>query len=173
MDRTILRIASLIVFLSLHPFIAYLSSIVIQDPYDYSCKYKLSFVENVKCMIKNFPYINKCKLCEYNVDYQIRDKIVDTITNLVALIAVRKVIDEEKYNLLKFLFLFRLIGVLAFTYKRDDKYLFLFPNYFEFFFLFLLFGNYLDIKIDGRISIFISYGMIFGKLLQEYLMKIL
>jgi hypothetical protein len=60
--------------------------------------------------------------------YLIFDKLIDTIFNIMLFIKVRK--DEAYANVMLFLLIYRIVGVILFLMTRNIIFLILFPNIF-------------------------------------------
>ena len=109
--------------------------------------------------------------CSSNI-YQQSDKIIDILCYTILLFDILKNGNLSTYNnnLLKYLFLFRLIGIFLFLLKNDRKYLFFFPNFFLEISLGLMFIN--NFKILENFKKIIFFTIIIFKIIQEYYLHI-
>ena len=108
--------------------------------------------------------------CIGDVNYQLEDKVMDLLMDLVALHTALK--EERDFNnVLIFTYMFRLVGCILFLITKDDSILFFFPNLFSIFFLFFFFLEEYDLEFDNN-TFWILIAMIIGKMIQEYILHI-
>lgn len=126
------------------------------------------YVANVVLDVTDCRFRITGEKCMGGIDYQMKDKVMDVLLDLTALHAALK--EEHDFNnILTFLFIHRLVGVILFLWKRDDSYLFFFPNLFSIFYLFFFFLEEYDIEFNNT-ALYVLIGMIIGKMVQEYIL---
>jgi hypothetical protein len=91
--------------------------------------------------LETLESIESLRLIDYGLDYalyQVLDKLADTYMNALALFAAIKFWPEQlALKTLWFLFFYRLFGVAIFLAAQARFPLLIFPNLFEFFYLFM------------------------------------
>ena len=127
--------------------------------------------DSIDCSRKHEEFLNEWINCNSNV-YQVTDKIVDTLCYTILLFYILRNGSLSSYNnnLLKYLFIFRLVGVFLFLIKNNREYLFYFPNFFLEISLGLMLINKFKI-LDNYKTIIIS-TIIILKIMQEYYLHI-
>ena len=131
----------------------------------------LMLTDSIDCSRKHEEFLNEWINCNSNV-YQVTDKIVDTLCYTILLFYVLRNGSLSSYNnnLLKYLFIFRLVGVFLFLIKNNREYLFYFPNFFLEISLGLVLINKFKI-LDNYKTIIIS-AIIILKIMQEYYLHV-
>lgn len=131
----------------------------------------LMLTDSIDCSRKHEEFLNEWIDCNSNV-YQVTDKIVDTLCYTILLFYILRNGSLSSYNnnLLKYLFIFRLVGVFLFLIKNNREYLFYFPNFFLEISLGLMLINKFRI-LDNYKTIIIS-AIIVLKIMQEYYLHI-
>ena len=106
--------------------------------------------------------------CDTGIQYQLEDKIMDLLVDLAALHVALK--EERNFNdILLFLFVYRLIGLIIFFITKDEKVLFYFPHFFSVAYLFFFFLEEFDIEFNQEAqAVFVI--LLFLKLTQEYIL---
>lgn len=102
-----------------------------------------------------------------DIDYQIKDKIIDSIISFILLLYLLKknYLQKKKNNVLIFLFVFRMIGIYLFIQNKDRSFLIYFPNFFTE--IMLLFIAMKEFSIDVKyLPSFVVFTLLM-KLLQE------
>jgi hypothetical protein len=130
----------------------------------------LMLTDSFDCGIPR-KFLNEWINCSSNI-YQISDKIIDILCYTILLFYILKNgnLSTNNNNLLKYLFLFRLIGIFLFLLKNDRRYLFFFPNFFLEISLGLMFIN--NFKILENFKKIIFFTIIIFKIIQEYYLHI-
>ena len=127
--------------------------------------------DSIDCSRKHEEFLNEWINCNSNI-YQVTDKIVDTLCYTILLFYILRNGSLSSYNnnLLKYLFIFRLVGVFLFLIKDNREYLFYFPNFFLEISLGLMLINKFK-TLDNYKTIIIS-TIIILKVMQEYYLHI-
>ena len=131
----------------------------------------LMLTDSIDCSRKHEEFLNEWINCNSNI-YQVTDKIVDTLCYTILLFYILRNGSLSSYNnnLLKYLFIFRLVGVFLFLIKDNREYLFYFPNFFLEISLGLMLINKFK-TLDNYKTIIIS-TIIILKVMQEYYLHI-
>ena len=131
----------------------------------------LMLTDSIDCSRKHEEFLNEWINCNSNI-YQVTDKIVDTLCYTILLFYILRNGSLSSYNnnLLKYLFIFRLVGVFLFLIKNNREYLFYFPNFFLEISLGLMLINKFK-TLDNYKTIIIS-TIIILKVMQEYYLHI-
>lgn len=99
--------------------------------------------------------------------YQIIDKTTDTWVYVFEMILGWQMFPVFKYLLL-FLFIWRLVGIVLFSFTKKSRVFFIFGNYFENIFYVLFFQNYLP-----KINIYYLFVLVtLIKIFQEWFIHI-
>ena len=131
----------------------------------------LMLTDSIDCSRKHEEFLNEWINCNSNI-YQVTDKIVDTLCYTILLFYILRngTLSSYNNNLLKYLFIFRLVGVFLFLIKDNREYLFYFPNFFLEISLGLMLINKFK-TLDNYKTIIIS-TIIILKVMQEYYLHI-
>ena len=131
----------------------------------------LMLTDSIDCSRKHEEFLNEWINCSSNI-YQVTDKIVDTLCYTILLFYILRNGNLSSYNnnLLKYLFIFRLVGVFLFLIKKNREYLFYFPNFFLEISLGLMLIN--KLKILENYKKIIIFIIIILKIMQEYYLHI-
>lgn len=115
----------------------------------------IGMLDRLDCSPDLFPskgplLSNDTSICE-TLEYQIVDKIVDSICYLFLLLSSKKQVNPNQYKILSYFYFYRLIGTFLFILTKYEDILIIFPNiFFELILAFSLFP-----KIDNNILVFI------------------
>ena len=130
------------------------------------------FIDLIDCDIPRLLnlYKNK-KFCD-TTEYQITDKITDSLCYIMLLnyIFQNNLLNKKEINVIFWLLLYRLIGVLIFLKKKNRQILFYFPNFFLEITLALLFIKESNIKNLTNYKTIIIGIVLILKIIQEYIL---
>ena len=78
------------------------------------------------------PLMSNSEYDPNDINYQIKDKIIDSIISFILLLYLLKknYLPKKQNNILIFLFVFRMIGIYLFIQNKDRSFLIYFPNFF-------------------------------------------
>ena len=106
-------------------------------------------------------------------NYQQFDKILDCFY-LVTFFIVSRRWDTTTKNILTALFIYRLIGMVIFEIFSERMVLFIFPNFFEFAFIFFAykfqFNRFNNISRNSKLAIIVIIGS--AKIMHEYVLHV-
>ena len=102
------------------------------------------------------------------LEYQVTDKLVDSITYTIMVRWVREqnIIPKHQYNIVSMLLVYRLIGVLVMFVTRQPRVLCYFPNLFEV--VLLVFISSHEFKLSHSVQTVLLVISMGAKMVQEY-----
>lgn len=110
-----------------------------------------------------------------NLDYQVLDKYLDMFYLSLELYVVLSWKNLLVKRTAIALYVYRLIGFVLFEIRDQRYFLFLFPNLFEYFYVFYLAHKRIlkkDILTNYRIIALVVLGLLIPKLVQEYIANV-
>ena len=113
------------------------------------------------------PLMSNSEYDPNDINYQIKDKIIDSIISFILLLYLLKknYLLKKQNNVLIFLFVFRMIGIYLFIQNKDRSFLIYFPNFFME--IMLLFIAMKEFSINVKyLPSFVVFTLLM-KLLQE------
>ena len=156
MELIILRYLALLLYFYAPPFIAHTIN-VFADMFD--CP--LSYLKETFVCMNLFP---KNIRCNTGHEYQIQDKLLDTIMNTFAIMSLY-FYGSKYFKILLYLYLFRLCGTVLYFITGNRKMFSYFPNFFNYFFIYLTGLEYFQIN---NFSYIIVILLIVVKIVNEY-----
>ena len=114
-----------------------------------------------------YPFMSNSEYDPNDINYQIKDKIIDSIISFILLVYLlqKNYLQKKQNDILIFLFVFRMIGIYLFFQKKDRSFLIYFPNFFME--IMLLFIAIKEFSIDVKyLPSFVLFTLLL-KLLQE------
>ncbi len=109
--------------------------------------------------------------------YQNWDKTMDIYYLSIAVITIRKWKDKLARRLAVGLFFYRLLGIFIFWITQNRMFLFVFPNFFENFFIFYLLFVFIFKRVhlisSKRILVILTLILAIPKLINEYFLHVI